>query len=76
MEFIDTRRGEVQAEETAAEEKSGSTLFASIPASLLGTGQANFEFTIDGEPYKPFTRFVVRMTPGDPDYIRKGYPVI
>jgi len=66
----------VPAEEPAAEEKSGSALFASIPASLLGTGQANLEFTIDGEPYKPFTRFGVRTTPGNPDYIRKGYPVI
>lgn len=55
---------------------SGSALFASIPASLIGTGRAYVQFTIDGEAHKPFTRFGVRTTPGNPDFIRKGYPVI
>ena len=114
VEFIETRRGEVQAElelpatdwpdlggkfkpgagkmmevsgefrsvftlpanEPVAETESGSALFASIPVSLLGTGEANLEFTIDGEPSRPFTRFGTRTTPGNPDYIRKGYPVV
>lgn len=53
-----------------------SALFASIPDSLLGTGQASIEFTIDGEAHKPFTNYGVRTTPGNPDFIRKGYPVI
>jgi hypothetical protein len=56
--------------------ESDSTLFASIPDSLLGTGKASIEFTIDGEAQKPFTTFGVRTTPGNPDFIRKGYPVI
>lgn len=51
-------------------------LFANVPASLLGTGMANIEFTVDGVPHKPFTYYGVRTTPGDPDFIRKGYPVI
>jgi spore coat protein CotH len=51
-------------------------LFAKIPASLLGTGEAKVEFTIDGEAHRPFTNFGVRVTPGDPDFIRNGYPVI
>jgi spore coat protein CotH len=63
-------------ETPAAEGEADSALFSSIPASLLGTGQANLEFTIDGETSKPFTHFGVRTTPGNPDYIRKGYPVI
>lgn len=112
--FIETRRGEVQAEldlpatdwpdlgakfkpgagsmmevrgtfrsvftvpddEAVAGEDPGSALFASIPASLIGTGEASIEFAIDGETHQPFTRYGVRATPGDPDFIRKGYPVI
>jgi len=114
VQFIETRRGEVQAEldvpatdwpdlgakfkpgagqvmevtgefhsiftipsgEPAAEQESDSELFASIPTSLIGTGQAHVEFTIDGEPHQPFTRYGVRTTPGNPDFIRKGYPVV
>ncbi len=64
------------AEKPVAEGEADSALFSSIPASLLGTGQANLEFTIDGATSKPFTHFGVRTTPGNPDYIRKGYPVI
>jgi spore coat protein CotH len=113
-QFIETRRGEVQAElnlaatdwpdlggkfkpgagqvmevrgefnsvfavpekESATQSESDSALFASIPSSLLGTGQAHIEFTIDGEAQKPFSNYGVRTTPGNPDYIRKGYPVI
>jgi spore coat protein CotH len=52
------------------------SLFANVPASLVGTGTANIEYTVDGVPQKPFTHFGVRTTPGDPDFIRKGYPVI
>lgn len=52
------------------------SLFANVPASLLGTGTANVEFSIDGTVHKPFTRYGVRVTPGDPDFIRKGYPMI
>ena len=63
-------------EAPVAEEESDSALFSSIPVSLLGTGQANLEFTVDGETSRPFTQFGVRTTPGNPDYIRKGYPVI
>jgi len=51
-------------------------LFANVPASLLGTGSADVGFTVDGAPHKPFTHYGVRVTPGDPDFIRKGYPVI
>jgi hypothetical protein len=75
-------RGEFQsvftlpAEEPVAEGENDSALFASIPASLLGTGQASLEFTIDGETSQPFTHFGVRTTPGNPDFIRKGYPVV
>ena len=64
------------AKEPVAEEKTGSALFASAPASLLGTGEVNLEISIDGETTRPFTRFGVRTTPGNPDRIRKGYPVI
>jgi hypothetical protein len=53
-----------------------SALFASIPDSLLGTGEANITFMIEDETYKPFTRYGVRTTPGNPDFIRKDYPVI
>lgn len=53
-----------------------SALFASIPVSLLGTGEAKIEFTIGDETSRPFTRYGVRTTPGNPDFIRKGYPVI
>jgi spore coat protein CotH len=63
-------------EELVAERESDSALFSSVPVSLLGTGQANLEFTVDGETSQPFTRFGVRTTPGNPDFIRKGYPVI
>lgn len=55
---------------------SESALFATIPTSLLGTGGANIEFTIDGAANQPFTHYGVRTTPGNPDFIRKGYPVI
>jgi hypothetical protein len=51
-------------------------LFANVPAGLVGTGSANIEFTVDGELQQPFTHYGVRTTPGDPDFIRKGYPVI
>ena len=64
------------AEDIVADGEADSALRPSIPASLLGTGQAKLEFTIDGETSKPFTRFGVRTTPGNPDSIRKGYPVI
>ena len=66
----------VPAEEPVAEGENDSALFSSIPASLLGTGQASLEFTIDGETSQPFTHFGVRTTPGNPDFIRKGYPVV
>jgi len=113
-EFIDSRRGEVQAEldapatdwpDLSAKFKPGagramlvrgefqgiftrpetdsmrtgesdSKLFASVPASLIGSGEAQIEYTIEGETFKPFTKYGVRATPGDPDFIRKGYPVI
>jgi spore coat protein CotH len=52
------------------------SLFANVPASLLGTGTADIEFTTDGVAHRPFTRYGVRTTPGDPDFIRQGYPVI
>jgi spore coat protein CotH len=68
---------QVPAEQPAGEGESESPgLFALTPASLLGTGSASIEFTIDGEPHKPFTQYGVRTTPGNPDFIRKGYPVI
>ena len=63
-------------EESVAEGGTDSALFSSVPASLLGTGQADIEFTVDGETSQPFTHFGVRTTPGNPDFIRKGYPVI
>jgi spore coat protein CotH len=56
--------------------ESDSELFASIPTSLIGTGKAQIEYTIEGETFKPFTQYGVRATPGNPDFIRKGYPVI
>jgi hypothetical protein len=43
---------------------------------LIGTGQAQIEYTIDGETFRPFAQYGMRATPGNPDYIRKGYPVI
>jgi len=55
---------------------SDSELFASIPASLIGSGEARLEYTIEGETFRPFTQYGVRATPGNPDFIRKGYPVI
>jgi spore coat protein CotH len=66
----------VPAEKLVAEGENDSALFSSVPASLHGTGQANLEFTVDGETSQPFTHFGVRTTPGNPDFIRKGYPVI
>ena len=113
-EFIDSRRGEVQAELDAPatdwpdlgakfkpgegkamlvrgefrgvftrpeppplpEAESDSKLFNSVSASLIGVGQAQIEYTIEGETFRPFTNYGVRATPGNPDYIRKGYPVI
>jgi spore coat protein CotH len=113
-EFINARRGEVQAEldappadwpdlgakfkpgagkamlvrgafkggftqpdvDALAERNSDSELFASIPASLIGSGEAQLEYTIEGETFRPFTNYGVRATPGNPDFIRKGYPVI
>jgi spore coat protein CotH len=53
-----------------------SALFASVPDSLLGTGEASIQFVIEDETHQPFTEFGVRTTPGNPDFIRKGYPVI
>ena len=58
------------------EEGSDSKLFNSVPAGLIGTGQARIEYTIEGETYRPFTQYGMRATPGNPDYIREGYPVI
>ncbi len=66
----------VPDEAPVAAEDTDSPLFASIPASLIGTGEASIEFTIDGETHQPFTHYGVRTTPGNPDFIRKGYPVI
>jgi spore coat protein CotH len=64
--------------EPAKDEAPGgdSALFASIPDSLLGTGKADIKFTIEDETYEPFNQYGVRTTPGNPDFIRKGYPVI
>ena len=64
------------ADTPVAEGEADAALFSSIPASLLGTGQASLEFTVDEETSQPFTHFGVRTTPGNPDFIRKGYPVI
>jgi hypothetical protein len=58
------------------EDDTDETLFATIPANLLGTGQASIEFTIDGETQKPFTAYGVRTISSNPDFIRDGYPVI
>ena len=46
------------------------------PRSLVGTGEANIVFTVDGAAQQPFTHYGVRVTPGYSQYIRKGYPVI
>lgn len=54
----------------------GLSLFANVSGNLIGTGTASIEFTVEGVTYKPFTKYGVRTTPGDPDFIRKGYPVI
>jgi spore coat protein CotH len=113
-EFVDSRRGHVQAEldasaadwpdlgakfkpgagkemlvrgefqgifsqpesEPIPEGESDPKLFASIPTSLIGIGEAQIEYTIEGETFKPFTEFGMRATPGNPDFIRKGYPEI
>jgi spore coat protein CotH len=58
------------------EGESDSKLFDSVSASLIGVGQAQIEYTIEGESFRPFTNYGVRATPGNPDYIRKDYPVI
>ena len=60
----------------AAAETDSPGLFAIVPASLVGTGNANIEFTVDGVLQQPFTHYGVRTTPGYSQYIRKGYPVI
>jgi spore coat protein CotH len=59
-----------------SEGESDSKLFNSVSASLIGVGQAQIEYTIEGETFRPFTNYGVRATPGNPDYIREGYPVI
>lgn len=64
------------ADKPVAAGEADSELFGSVPASLLGTGQGSLELTIDDETSSPFTEFGVRTTPGNPDFIRKGYPVI
>ncbi len=64
------------AETYDAAESDSPGLFAMIPDSLLGTGTANIEYTVDGIPQQPFTNYGVQTTPGNPDFIRKGYPVI
>ena len=64
------------AGQDAEDENDDQGLFATIPASLLGTGSATIEYTIDGEAVKPFAQYGVRTTPGNPDFIRKAYPVI
>lgn len=64
------------AEEPVADDETDASLFASIPVSLLGTGEANIEFTIDDETFTPFTQFGARTIPDNPDFIRKGYPVV
>ncbi|MDH3926001.1 MAG: CotH kinase family protein [Xanthomonadales bacterium] len=112
VNFIESRRGEVQAEldapatdwpdlgakfkpgagkamvvkgtfngvftEPGEDDASGgdSALFASIPDDLLGTGKASITYIIEDETYEPFTQYGVRTTPGNPDFIRKDYPVI
>jgi spore coat protein CotH len=66
----------VPAKGPVEEGEDDSALFSSIPTSLLGTGKASIEFAIDGETSQPFSDFGVQTTPGNPDFIRKGYPVI
>lgn len=63
-------------EKSAADEESDTALFASIPTSLIGTGEASLEIITDGETLAPFNHYGARTTPGNPDFIRKGYPVI
>lgn len=63
-------------EVSAADVDVKSALFSSVPASLLGTGEASLELAIDGKTIRPFTSYGVRTTPGNPYGIRKGYPVI
>jgi len=64
------------AEKAGLSDSGALSLFANVSTELLGTGTAMVEFTVDGETYRPFTNYGVRVTPGDPDFIRKGYPVI
>jgi spore coat protein CotH len=63
-------------EPKTGDEAESTGLFAQIPASLLGTGQAKIDYTIDDVQHRPFALYGVRATPGNPDFIRKGYPVI
>lgn len=68
---------QVPMPEQAESSDSGAlSLFANVSTDLLGTGSATVEYTVEGETYRPFTNYGVRATPGDPDFIRKGYPVI
>jgi spore coat protein CotH len=60
----------------AALQPGSAGLFANIRDSLLGTGEAKIEYTLDGEVRRPFSRHGVRAVPGNPRYIRDGYPVI
>jgi spore coat protein CotH len=64
------------AEELAADEEADSVTRPSIPTSLLGTGQATLEVSVDGEVSRPFSDFGVRTTHGTSDTIRAGYPVV
>ena len=64
---------EVPAEAPAADTEA---LFPMASADLLGAGEASLSYTIEGTRHAPFTRYGVRATPGDPDFIREGYPVI
>jgi len=63
-------------EQAELSESGALSLFANVSTDLLGTGNARVEYTVDGNTYRPFTNYGVRATPGDPDFIRKGYPVI
>jgi len=63
-------------EQAELSDSGALSLFANVSTDLLGTGTATVEFTVDGKTYRPFSNYGVRATPGDPDFIRKGYPVI
>jgi spore coat protein CotH len=75
-------RGEFQSvftvppEGADSKQEDAAALFSSDQGSILGTGVGRIEYTIDGETAQPFSQYGVRTTPGDPDFIRKGYPVI